>query len=149
MPLMSSTCPFKFVSTVCRSAPSFSSLFSPRAPALSLLTFSWVRGLKFPSSIPRSPVNVTFFRNGVWAGGLKLILSAKLGFAEIACVPSATFARCADFAGRLWVRQSHVEPESRTRLNVVELQFVHEKSQWLLIGATELQNRICRGELYD
>src|SRR5437879_3726479 len=71
MPLMSSTCPFKFVSTVCRSAPSFSSPFSPRAPALSLLTFSWVRGLKFPSSIPKSPVNVTFFRNGVLPGGIE------------------------------------------------------------------------------
>src|SRR5438552_321815 len=82
-------------------------------------------------------------------GALKLILSAKRRFAEIACVPSAKFARCADFAGRLWVRQSHIEQESRTRRNVVELEFVHEKSQWQLIGATDLQHRIFSGELYD
>src|SRR5204863_8097159 len=75
--------------------------------------------------------------------------TAKLRFAQIASVPSAKFARCADCAGRLWVRQSHIEQESRTRLNVVELEFVHEKSLSLLIGATDLQHRIFSRELYD
>src|SRR5437867_9980558 len=81
-------------------------------------------------------------------GALKLMLSGKRRFAEIACVPWAEFARCADFAGRFWVRQSHIEQESRTRRNVVELEFVHEKSQWLLIGATDLKHRIFSGEFY-
>src|SRR5438876_6665482 len=69
-------------------------------------------------------------------GALKLILSAKRRFAEIACVPSAKFARCADFAGRLWVRQSHIEHESRIRSKLLELEFMHENSQLVLFGGT-------------
>jgi len=68
-------------------------------------------------------------------GALKLILSGKRRFNEIACVPWAEFARRADFARRLWVRQSHIKQKSRTRPNVVELEFVHEESQRLFIGA--------------
>src|SRR6184192_1935117 len=82
-------------------------------------------------------------------GALKLILSGKRRFAEIACVPWAEFARRADFARRFWVRQSHIKQESRTHPDVAELEFVHKESQWLLIGATDLQHRIFSGELYD
>src|SRR5438874_13560161 len=82
-------------------------------------------------------------------GALKLILSAKRRSTEIACVPWTKFARRADLARRFWVRQSHIEQESRPRPHVAELEFVHEESQWLLIGATDLQHRIFSGELYD
>src|SRR5207253_228762 len=82
-------------------------------------------------------------------GALKLILSDKRRSTEISCVPWTKFARRADLARRFWVRQSHIEQESRTRPHVAELEFVHEESQWLLIGATDLQHRIFSGELYD
>src|SRR2546427_8810506 len=72
-------------------------------------------------------------------GTLKQILSDKRRSTEISCVPWTKFARRADLARRFWVRQSHIEQESRTRPHVAELEFVHEESQWLLIGATDLR----------
>src|SRR5437667_9983969 len=68
-------------------------------------------------------------------GALKLILSGKGRFAEIACVPWAEFARCADFAGRFWVRQSHIKQDSRTRCHAVGIDFCHENLQCRLSGA--------------
>jgi hypothetical protein len=44
-------------------------LFTPR-PGAELVDLLWVRGLKFPSSIPKSPVKVTFFRNGALPAGI-------------------------------------------------------------------------------
>ena len=70
VPSSSTACPVRSVSTVSGSAESF----SPRAPALSSFTPSWVEGLeKIPAPILKLPRSFTFSRKRRCPGGISAL----------------------------------------------------------------------------